>query len=103
MFGVNISTKNSFLYNQFLKKKKMERHVLIRRNIEFNEENKENHPVCVLCDIVHQEFLVYICFCRNCIKKTQPICRGCVTRYSVFNHICICTYSHHCDLTQYIW
>ena len=83
----------------------MERHVLIRRNIEFNEENKENHPVCVLCDIVHQqsEFLVYICFCRNCIKKMQPICHDCVTRYTVFNHICICMCSHHCDLTQYIW
>ena len=81
----------------------MERHALIRRNMEFSEENKENSPPCTLCGVLCVEFLVFWCFCRCCIKKMEPICRGCVTRHTVFNHICECMCLHHCDLTQHIW
>ena len=83
----------------------MSRYAFIRRNIEFNEENKENHPVCVLCNGVHQqsEFLIYMCFCRNCIRKMEPICRYCVTVNNILNHMCKCMCSHRCSLIQHIW
>ena len=83
----------------------MSRCVFIRRYIEFNEENKENHPVCVLCNGVHQqmEFLIYMCFCRDCIRKMEPICHYCVTVNDIFNHLCKCMCTHRYSLTDYVW
>ena len=70
-------------------------------------DNKENYPVCVLCCGQHHreemDFLIYICLCKNCIKKMEPICRHCVTTNEIFVHLCYCMNSHRYDLTQFIW
>ena len=90
-----------------VKEEDMARCFFSRRYVEVNEENKENYPVCVLCCGQHHreemDFLIYICLCKNCIKKMEPICRHCVTTNEIFVHLCYCMNYHRYDLTQFIW
>ena len=88
-------------------KVKMSRCFFIRRFFERDDENKENYPVCVLCDgRYHQEemdFLIYMCLCKRCIKKMEPICRYCITTNEIFQHNCNCMNEHRYSLNSFIW
>ena len=76
-----------------------ERGYFTRKNIEENEENKENYPVCVLCDgknhaVGINEFLIHNCLCIRCTRKKEPICKYCAIRGVIFINFCDCLNSH---------
>ena len=77
-----------------------------RRYFEIDEENKENYPICILCNGQHNEemdFLIYMCLCKGCIMKMNPICNNCLTTNEVFQHSCLCMRPHRYNLTQFTW